>query len=56
MKADKMDDKFSMIKDHVTLRRTFGKYQTVIPTREGVVQVLAQVAEKRAGLVHRRCL
>ncbi len=33
-KADKMDNKFSMIKDHVTLRRTFGKYRTVIPTRE----------------------
>ncbi len=32
-KADKMD-KFSMIKDHVTLRRTFGKYRTVILTRE----------------------
>ncbi len=23
-----------MIKDHVTLRRTFGKYRTVIMTRE----------------------
>ncbi len=23
-----------MIKDHVTRRRTFGKYQSVIPTRE----------------------
>ncbi len=33
-KADKMDNKFSMIKDHVTLKRTFGKYRTVIPTRE----------------------
>ncbi len=32
-KADKMD-KFSMIKDHITLRRTFGKHRTVIPTRE----------------------
>ncbi len=34
VKADKMDNKFSMIKDHVTLWRTFGKYRTVIPTRE----------------------
>ncbi len=34
VKADKMDDEFSMIKDHVTLRRTFGKYWTVIPIRE----------------------
>ncbi len=34
VKADKMDNKFSMIKDHVSLRRTFGKYWTVIPTRE----------------------
>ncbi len=33
-KADKMDNKFSMIKDHVTLRRTFGKYRTVILTRK----------------------
>ncbi len=31
--ADKMDNKFSTIKD-VTLRRMFGKYRTVIPTRE----------------------
>ncbi len=29
VKADKMDNKFSMIKDHVSLRRMFGKYQTV---------------------------
>ncbi len=34
VKADKMDNKFSTIKDHVTLRRTFGKYRTVIPTRK----------------------
>ncbi len=34
-KADKMNSKFSMIKDYVTLRRMFGKYRTVIPTREG---------------------
>ncbi len=33
-KADEMDNKFSMIEDHVTLRGTFGKYRTVIPTRE----------------------
>ncbi len=33
-KADKMDKKFSMIKDHVTLRSAFGKYRTMIPTRE----------------------
>ncbi len=33
-KADKMDNKFSMIKDYVTLRRMLGKYWTVIPTRE----------------------
>ncbi len=32
-KADKMD-KFSTINDHITLRRTFDKYRTVIPTRE----------------------
>ncbi len=31
-KADKVDNKF--IKDHITLRHTFGKYRTVIPTRE----------------------
>ncbi len=34
VKADKMDNKFSMIKDHLTLRHTFCKYQSVIPTRE----------------------
>ncbi len=33
-KADKMDNKFSIIKDHVTLRSTFDKYWSVIPTRE----------------------
>ncbi len=33
-KADKMDNNFSMIKYHITLRRTFGKYWTVIPTKE----------------------
>ncbi len=32
-KAEKMDE-FSMIKDHITLRRTFGKQRIVIPTRE----------------------
>ncbi len=32
-KADKID-KFSRIQDHITLRRTFGKYRTVISTRE----------------------
>ncbi len=34
VKADKMDNKFSMIKDHLTLRRMFGKYRTVMPTRD----------------------
>ncbi len=34
VKADKVDNKFSMIKDHITLRRTFGKHPIVIPTRE----------------------
>ncbi len=34
VKADKMDNKFNMIKDHITLRRTCGNYRTVIPTRE----------------------
>ncbi len=29
-----MDNEFSMIKDHLSLRRRFGKYRTVIPTRE----------------------
>ncbi len=33
-KADKVDSNFSMIKDHVTLLRTFGKYRIVIPTSE----------------------
>ncbi len=33
-KADKVDRKFSMIKDHATLRSTFSKYRIVIPTRE----------------------
>ncbi len=33
-KADEVDGKFSMLQDHVTLRRTFSKYRTVIPTRE----------------------
>ncbi len=33
-KADKIDSDFNMIKDHVTLRREFGKYWIVIPTRE----------------------
>ncbi len=32
--ADKVDSKFSMTKDLVTLRRTFNKYWTVILTRE----------------------
>ncbi len=34
VKADKTDNKFSMLKDHVTLRCTFGRYRNVIPTRE----------------------
>ncbi len=34
VKADKVDIKFSMIKDNVTMQRTLGKYSTVIPTRE----------------------
>ncbi len=33
-KADKMDNKFSVINDHVTLRCTFGKYLIMIPTGE----------------------
>ncbi len=33
-KTDKVDSKFSMIKEHVTLRRTFSKYRIVILTRE----------------------
>ncbi len=33
-KADKVYSKFSMIKDHVTLGRTFSKYRIVIPTKE----------------------
>ncbi len=33
-KAEKVDSKFSMIKDHVTLDRTFSKYRMVILTRE----------------------
>ncbi len=33
-KADKTDDKFSMIKKRLTLKHKFGKYQTVIPTWE----------------------
>ncbi len=33
-KADKMDNKFKMIRDHVALKHMFRKYQTVIPTRE----------------------
>ncbi len=33
-KVDKVDGKFSMIKDRLTLRRTFSKYRIVIPTRE----------------------
>ncbi len=32
VKADKLESKFSMIKDHKTLMRTFGKYYIVIPT------------------------
>ncbi len=34
VKADKMENRFSMIKYHVTLRHMLGKYRTVIPTRE----------------------
>ncbi len=52
VKADKMNNKFSMIKHHISLRRTFGKYWTVIPTREEWYR-LAPKAEKRARLVHR---
>ncbi len=33
-KADKVVNEFSMVKDHVTLRRTFGNYWIVIPTTE----------------------
>ncbi len=33
-KADKVDSKCSMIKDQITSRRIFGKYQVVIPTWE----------------------
>ncbi len=51
-KVDKVDSKFSMIKDHVTLWHTFGKYQVVIPTRKEWGK-LAQSTEKRACLVYR---
>ncbi len=33
-KADKLDNKFSTIKDHVTLQCTFSKYWIVIAIRE----------------------
>ncbi len=33
-KADKVDGKFSMIKDHIILQHTFSKYRIVILTRE----------------------
>ncbi len=33
-KANKKGSKFDMMKDHVTLRRTFGIYRIVILTRE----------------------
>ncbi len=33
-KVDKVESKFSMIKDHVTMRRTSNKYWIVIPTRK----------------------
>ncbi len=33
-KADKVDSKFRMIKDHITQQRTFSKYRIVIPTVE----------------------
>ncbi len=33
-KTDTVNSKVSMIKDHVTLRRTFGKYRIAISTRE----------------------
>ncbi len=33
-KADKVDHKFSVIKDHVTMWRVFRKYHVVIPTSE----------------------
>ncbi len=33
-KADNVDCKFSMIKDHVILQRTFSKYGILILTRE----------------------
>ncbi len=51
-KADKVDNKFSMIKDLVTLRSTFGKSQIVIPI-ESVGEKLVQSAEKKACLVYR---
>ncbi len=35
VKADKMDNKFNKIKENATLRRMFGKYRNMIPTREG---------------------
>ncbi len=34
VKADKVNSKFCMIKDYVTLRSTFCKYRIAIPTRE----------------------
>ncbi len=33
-KVDKIDSKFSTMKDHVILKHTFIKHRTVIPTRE----------------------
>ncbi len=33
-KADEVDSKFSTIKDHVTQRRTFGKYWIVMQNRD----------------------
>ncbi len=52
-KADKVDSKFSTIKDHITLRRNFGKYRITIPTREEWGRGLAQSTEKRVCQVHR---
>ncbi len=45
-KTDKMDSKFCMIKDHVTLRRTYSKYRIV-------GEKLVQSTQERACLVHR---
>ncbi len=54
-KVDKVGSKFSMIKDHITLRRTFGKYWIVIPTREEFLSWVTQLRKEHVWFTDGAC-